>query len=73
MAHVFSMPQFRLGSHGLRLDVDGKGGNAEVMRIGHARDAFHLVWWMTNFMHFSFVLVLLAYAKISLEPCSSVR
>jgi hypothetical protein len=36
------------------------------------RDAFHLVWWMTNIMHFSFVLVLLAFAKISavVQLCS---
>jgi hypothetical protein len=33
------------------------------MRIGHVRDAFHLVWWMTNITHFSFVLVLLAFAS----------
>jgi hypothetical protein len=55
------------------IEVDGKGGNALVMRIGHVRDAVHLVWWMTNITHFSFVLILLAFAKISLKSCSSVR
>jgi hypothetical protein len=50
------------------IEVDGKGGNTLVMRIGHVRDAVHLVWWMTNIMHFSFVLVLLAFAKIFALP-----
>jgi hypothetical protein len=55
------------------IEVDEKGGNTLVMRIGHVRDAVHLVWWMTYLPHFSFVLVLLAFAKISLKSCSSVR
>jgi hypothetical protein len=55
------------------IEVGGKGGNTFVMRIGHVRDAFHLVWRMTNITHFSFVLVLLAFAKVSLKLCSSAR
>jgi hypothetical protein len=55
------------------IEVDGKGHSTLVMRIGHVRDAVHLVWWMPNITHFSFVLALLAFAKISLKSCSSVR
>jgi hypothetical protein len=52
--------------------VDGKGGNTKVMRIGRVRDAFHLVWWMTNIMHCWFALVLLAFVNISLKKwCST--
>jgi hypothetical protein len=55
-----------------RIEVEGKGGNTLLVRIGHVRDALHLVWWMTNIMHFSFFIALLAFAKISLKSCSSV-
>jgi hypothetical protein len=53
------------------IEVGGKAGNTLVMRIGRAKAAFHLVWWMTNILHFWFALVLLAFVKISLRPCSS--
>jgi hypothetical protein len=49
------------------IKVDGKGGNMLVTRIGRVRDALHLVWWMTNAMHFLFALALLAFV---MQQCS---
>jgi hypothetical protein len=58
------MARFRLGSHGLRVDKGRwEGGQHISYEDRTCIDAFHKVWWMTNIMHFSSVLVLLAFAK----------
>jgi hypothetical protein len=48
-----------------------EGGQHISLRIGRVRDAYHLVWWMTNITHCLFAMVLLALVKPYLKLCSS--
>jgi hypothetical protein len=74
MAHVFSMARFRLGSHALRGDRGRWEGGQHISSEDRTCKRCNSPSLVDDEYHalFSFVLVLLASAKISLKSCSSV-